>query len=137
MRSAALVLACLMAIAACGGGRVHSIVIPATGIGEPLPVEVVDAAGIVTSIELNQADLPPLQPIAPVDGDRSAVWVSWSGGLCDTATRLRITREGKGLRISEATTRPGACRLAAIYRTLLFRLVEPVPLEAVTFVPEF
>ena len=136
-RLAGIVLACVVACAACGGSGVHAIVIPATGLGEPLPVEVVDQTGFVRSIELDRADPPPLDPIAAVDGEPSAIRVTWMGGMCDTATRLSITQAADRIRISETTTRhPGGCRLAGISRTLLLRLEQPLPVEAITFVPE-
>ena len=136
MRLIGLVLAGLVAVSACGGvPEVHSIVIPGQGRAQPLPVEIDDQAGIVSSIELNGADRPPLEPVVALAGDPAAIAVTWTGGLCDTATRLTITSEPPGIRITETTTvRPGGCRLVGIYRTLLFRLAEPIPVEAIALV---
>ena len=134
---AGVLTAGLVAVSACGGSRVHSVVIPAVGIGEPLAVEVVDEAGIVASIERNVPERPPQEPIAPVDGDPAAFRVTWAGGMCDTAARIHVTREANSVRISTTTTtRPGPCRMAAVYRTLLFRLVEPVPVGAIMLAPD-
>lgn len=132
MRSAAaLLLACVLAVSACGGiVPVRSVEMPTVDGEPPLRIDLDDQAGIVASIEASEPHGGPWDGVTAVDGDPAAVRVSWTGGMCDANTTLSITALPTGIEVRQRTRMTGSsCLLAGVGRAVVLHLVEPIPAD--------
>jgi hypothetical protein len=129
-----LLLACLLAalgLAGCGsaeqtGPRAIEGVFPAHGDIAPLPVRVSDLLGVIRNVSIVAAD-PGHEGVNQVSGRDDAIYLQWTGGMCDRSAEIVVDRAGASLLVTISTKRDfGGCRMAGISRTLMFELNEPV-----------
>ena len=116
------------------------VTLPAVDTIDPLPVTVVDNAGIVVGAAPGEGsflDDETAVAIEAVPGRDDAVWVNWLGGACDDRVTITIDPEGDQFRVA-TRTQPDvtilACPAVGIFRSVLLELTGPMGVDAfVTF----
>jgi hypothetical protein len=97
-------------------------------------VSVLDRAGIVRAVEVDDGPWAADDGISLVDGRPGVLSVSWLGGACDTGAELTIEALADGFRlVLETRVEPGGCRLIGISRRVLIVLNRVVALQQFTF----
>lgn len=116
-------------------GRSFELTLPAPGeLGDPLPVILTDATGMVVGVE--EPGLMAFDPGSKavlLPGEHNAVYVSWIGGLCDERVRLRLEDRQGALWLVGATERaPEGCRAAGVGRAIVIRFTLPIDVDRFT-----
>ena len=110
-----------------------SVVIAGRAHIDPLPVDVIDRTGTVTAVIV--AEGPFQEGVVAEPADPAILIVTWMGGMCDVRTTLTVEPTLDTMRISEATERADACRLAGVMRSVAIRFDPPLAPEFVEFAP--
>jgi hypothetical protein len=109
---------------------------PAEAPELPPGFQLVDRRGLVTDVRPEApvgVSGPRIEPV----GDGFTYLVSWTGGACDEATVLTVTRSGAdvelSLDVSLAVLAPGdACPSVGILRTIQLTFAIPIPPDRIS-----
>lgn len=133
---AGLTASCVPAAPADAQPQIFEIAFPAMGDIDGLPVTVVDRAGAVIDAEIRDwQDVDELGGVEVADDAPDTVYVTWTGGMCDRRTVIRVEVAGGTVRFVESTDRANSCLLAGIVRSIAVRLRDPSAVSALEFVP--
>jgi hypothetical protein len=135
-------LAALVAItalvAASDSSRTFTLTFPASHTTlaiAPLPVTLVDHAGLVVAIH----EVPPNRPelvrsdgVTALPEHPSSLVARWIGGACDKAVAITLDGTTSALRLAIATTDGGGCRLVGLGRSIVLDLTAVIPPVNVT-----
>ena len=139
LRPAVLVTALLALVAATGcvlaAGQTWQTVLPPFQEDRPgLPVALDDRTALVTGI----APLPQAGPIdfdegvSNLPGRPDILVIAWTTGMCTERAAMVFQPSGRGFSLDVTSVETvGACRLAAIRRTLAVSLSTPIDAQVV------
>jgi hypothetical protein len=134
--SMAICLLVAVSVAACepSEGQLFGAALP-TVHGDPLPVALRDATGLVTGIEPSEVD-PRAGSEFRVESDPadpSALIVSWTGGLCDADATFSFWGSDSTYNLHLAVRlKPGSgCPAAGVPRGLRIETSSPIPADSI------
>jgi hypothetical protein len=107
-------------------------VFPARGRTMELPFVVSDQLGLIKTVSLAEPRID--DGVTQVTGRGDAIYLQWTGGMCDRQVSIVFDRTLDGPVLGVATERGfGGCLLAGIARTLRLDLSEPLDASTVAF----
>jgi hypothetical protein len=128
----------ILAVVGCSTiplARTFSFLMPAEGNRDALPVMLRDETGQVAALGEAPANAIPVldNGMLALRDNPNALVLHWTGGACDTGVLITATGSDELTFTLKISTRPGACILIGVARSVLVVLKHAVDMSRTSF----